>query len=241
MGSPPKPRVVTAALFASFGLLAHHARAADVSGNWSGYVATGASFSGVSGTWIVPPASCFTKDHGRTAVAFWVGLGGWLERSRRIEQIGTASGCNPDRTATYFAWYELWPDRPVTLSFDIEAGDRISASVAVREHEVDLTLTNVTSGRRFQRTLTVGSPDRSSAEWIGEAPSIALARPVLLPLSRFGRVTFSGVTATSGGRTAPIGDRAWAATPVRLGGREELNVVPSPLAQGGSAFSLRWG
>jgi hypothetical protein len=228
-------------LFASLALLAGHARAADVSGNWSGYVATGAPFSGVSGTWTVPPASCFTKDRGRTAVAFWVGLGGWLERSRKIEQVGTASGCNADRSATYFAWYELWPDQPVMLSFDIEAGDRISASVAVRPHEVDLMLTNVTSGRRFRRTLVVGQPDRSSAEWIGEAPSIALEQPILLPLSRFGRVTFSGATATSGDRTAPIGDRAWSATAVRLGERERLRVVPSPLAEGGSAFSLRWG
>ena len=231
------------------------ARTADVSANWSGYVVTGKTFTGVSGTWRVAAADCLSRASASTAAAFWVGLGGSVPASKKIEQIGTDSDCNPDGTESYYAWYELWPEKAVLLSLDIEAGDRVRASVRLHGDAVHLVLVDLTSGRRFDRRLGFARPDTSSAEWIGEAPAIAVKTGTpFLPLTKFARVTFSHSTATAGAHTAPIGDAAWKAERVRLdslrgvgrgtvdrflGRLNRARVVPSSLDRAGGGFSLR--
>jgi hypothetical protein len=248
-GRSVPPERVTAAFAvsaAAAALLAAHGRAdvgtppgLSVSSNWSGYVATGPAFSGVSGSWTVPSTNCFGQAPQHTAASFWVGLGGALPTSHKIEQIGTAAGCNTDGSANYYAWYELWPRRAVGLSLDIEPGDRMHASVRLRSGGVELALADLTSGRRFVQHLTLVQPDASSAEWIGEAPMLVVEHlRALEPLTKFGGVTFSGASATSNGHTAPIGDAAWRATPVRLGNPKRPKVVPTPLDRAGSSFSL---
>jgi hypothetical protein len=238
-------RAVAAGICATIAVLASHARAAvetapvlGLSANWSGYVATGPSFSGVSGSWTVPGGSCL-REVTPTAVAFWVGLGGAVRHSKKIEQIGTAVGCSADGSTSYFAWYEFWPKRPVALSLDVERGDRIRASVDLDGDAVVLDLLDVTTGRRFHRRFRSERPDASSAEWIGETPSLKVeGRTALMPLTKFDRVSFSAATATAKGRTASIGDGAWAASRVRLGRLHQAQVVPSRLQRAGSAFSL---
>ena len=247
MEPPPPPRLITAVAVFSLAVLVPHTRAADapstlgVSANWSGYVATGAHFSGVAGSWTVPSARCLTSSRRATAAAFWVGLGGALRGSRKVEQVGTAYGCNADGSVTHFAWYELWPKPPVPLSMDVEPGDRMRGSVRLDGRTVTLVLVDATSGRRFARTMRVPLPDASSAEWIGEAPAVATGVGTeLVPLTTFSRVTFSRATATANGRTAAIGDRAWTATRVKLGSARRPRVVPTALGADGRTFSLRW-
>src|SRR5580698_2608586 len=53
--------------------------------NWSGYAATGSNFTQVTGSWIVPAASC-TKGAAAAYAAFWIGIDGWTSNS--VEQIG---------------------------------------------------------------------------------------------------------------------------------------------------------
>jgi peptidase A4-like protein len=232
------------------------ATTADVSANWAGYVATGPHFSGVAGSWTIAPADCLTRASAFTSAAFWIGLGGSAPSSKKIEQIGTDADCNPDGTESYFAWYELWPRRAVMLSLDIEAGDRVRAAVDLHGDRVTLTLSDLTSGRRFARTVAFADPDGSSAEWIGEAPTLDLRTGKhYLPLTRFGRVVFSQSTATAGGRTAPIAATGWHAKAVRLdslrgvaadpverylGRLNRARVVPSSLDASGGRFSLSW-
>jgi peptidase A4-like protein len=233
-------RILMAAAFALAALGAGAATsAADSSRNWSGYVATGRAFSGVSGSWSVPTPACLTDNRGFTASALWVGLGGAVRTSKKIEQIGTSSGCNADGSANCFAWYELWPKRMVQLSLDVEPHDRIRASVALHGDAVELEVVDVTTGRRFHRIVDLPRPDTSSAEWIGEAPSLGGTR-VILPLARLGRASFTHATATAGGRTAPIKDESWQATPLTLGRRGRPLVVPSDLGREGGSFSLTW-
>ena len=212
----------------------------DVSANWSGYVATGPRFSGVGGTWTIGAARCLSRTSPFTAAAFWVGLGGSDPGSRKIEQIGTAADCNADGSESYYAWYELWPKSAVMLSIDIEAGDRVRAAVSLRGDRVRLTFLDLTSGRRFGRTVAFADPDGSSAEWIGEAPVIDLhTGRRLLPLTPFAPVTFTQSQATAGGRTAPIGARGWHVEAVRLH-NTRTRVVPSGLDPSGGRFSLSW-
>jgi hypothetical protein len=97
-------------------------------------------------------------------------------------------------------------------------GDAISASVAyggsttsghsgpggkqTTTSTFTLTITDLTQQWTYSTTQTVqGSPQRSSAEWIEEAPSSSTG---VLPLADFGSVTFTDAQATLGGATGSI-------------------------------------
>jgi Peptidase A4 family len=45
---------------------------------WSGYAASGATFTEVKGTWVQPVADCGSLHQGtKTTSAFWIGLDGF--------------------------------------------------------------------------------------------------------------------------------------------------------------------
>jgi hypothetical protein len=251
--------VVTALLVASAVVAAAASTPAHgKSDNWTGYAVTGTHFKRVSGSWVQPAANCFGRAAGSTAASFWVGLGGDLEGSGKVEQIGTDSDCDAAGQPYYYAWYELWPRDGVTLGLDVEPGDRISVSVSiVGRSGVRLELRNLTSGRRFVRTLHIGRPDGTSAEWIAEAPSQTVRqRDEILPLTDFGTIRFSSALATSTtGHTGAISDPSWRAEAIdfRSDGANPHNPVatfvdgvsaafggPTVLGRGGRSFAITW-
>src|ERR1700754_486319 len=184
--------VVVAAMFTASASAAT-ASDAQTSANWAGYAATGQQFSKVSGTWVQPAASC---DSGTGDAAFWVGIGGATGESNAREQPGTEVDCSGDGTPKYSAWYELVPAAPVTVDLAVKPGDTISAAVGVNGNQVSIAMTNKTTGKSFNKTLTMDTPATSPAEWIAEAPSqcsgSATGQCQTLPLADFGTVTFSG-------------------------------------------------
>jgi len=184
-----------------------------VSQNWAGYVAGGNTFSRVSGTWTQPSASSATQGYS----AVWVGLGGTSGGSQSLEQIGTSADY-VNGTAEYYAWYELLPSAQVRLGLSVHPGDRISASVSVSGRAVTVSLADKTTGGSVVKTLSMDSPDTSSAEWIVEAPAAEVSPGgyTILPLADFGTVTFSNASATAGGHTGAVSDSHWSATEVQL-------------------------
>jgi hypothetical protein len=228
-----------------------------VSSNWSGYAARATSraipFQSVAGEWRQPAASC---RRGRESyVGVWVGLGGYAESSRALEQVGTDSDCTRNGQAVYATWYELVPAQPVQIRLVIHAGDVVAASVTVRRHDVTLRIRDLTTGARFSALRRTRFIDISSAEWIVEAPSTCLGGSscATLPLTDFGTTTFTAATATAGGRTAEAAGPGWSTAALELrqtarGGFPAsraaagavVTAVPSPLSAGGS-FSVAWG
>jgi hypothetical protein len=101
----------------------HGARNAVQSSNWSGYAATGRTFSTVSANWVEPSVTC---PGGNQYSAFWVGLDGYS--SSTVEQTGSSADCN-GTSPHYYAWYEMYPAFPVNFSNTVRAGDHFSASV----------------------------------------------------------------------------------------------------------------
>jgi len=194
---------------------------AATSSNWAGYVATGNTFSSVSGSWVVPRAKSSSEGYSAT----WVGLGGASDSSSALEQVGTESDY-VDGEATYSAWYELVPKAPVTMKLTVSPGDHVTAKVTVSGTTVKVSMSDTTTGRTVTKTLHMSDPDTSSAEWIAEAPS-AVTRfgTQVLPLANFGRVAFSGATATANGHTGTISDSNWSA--------ERVNLVSSDAGYGG--------
>jgi hypothetical protein len=230
----------------------------SVSSNWAGYAAVpsagGASaFSSISGSWTVPVATCTSREE--TYSAIWVGLGGFDESSKALEQIGTDADCTRSGSAVYSTWYELVPAAPVTLKLKVHAGDVMAASVTVKGHGVTLRIRDLTTGSIFTRTRRVSKIDASSAEWILEAPSVCVTTNICrtLTLTDFGSVAFSDLSATARGHIGPVEDPLWSATELEL--REVRNfargprasaasisaaAVPSVLSSGGSAFAVSW-
>jgi len=194
--------------------------------NWSGYVVEtslasprkGAVYD-VKGSWVVPSVDC---QHTPDAEAdLWIGIDGWS--SRTVEQIGVGCLCFQGWAPIYYAWYEMFPENPVVItSIEINSGDRVSAEVrysgsmstrgGTSGDMFQLTITDDTTGATFTTTQTSKTADRSSAEWIAEAPGIPT-----VALAEFLTVTFQDAQATlnvvhagpTNLHTGPISDSAW--------------------------------
>jgi hypothetical protein len=161
--------------------------ATTTSTNWSGYAATGANgaFTSVTTTFTQPAVTCTS---GNQYSSFWVGLDGYSSNS--VEQTGTEADCSGS-TASYSAWYEMYPKLPVTYSSTVKPGDVITESVTFSGSKTyTLTLTDSTEGWTHTTTASSSKGVRSSAEVIAEAPYSG----GVLPLADFGKVSFSGST-----------------------------------------------
>jgi Peptidase A4 family len=170
----------------------------STSSNWSGYAVLGSSFTSVKGSWVVPTAVCPGGDQW---AAFWVGLDGYS--SDTVEQTGTDSDCDGDNNPSYYAWYEFYPN-PSYAVMSVNPGDRISASVVYNGSEFTITITDENTGQSRTKSSSVRGAQRSSAEWITEAPCCtSRPRDGILPLSDFVTVGFgSDSTAVAGTNSA---------------------------------------
>jgi hypothetical protein len=230
----------------------------EVSSNWAGYSITalpGAApmtFTDVTGTWVEPRATCVANS--TTSAAFWVGLGGNDPTSAGLEQLGTSVDCDAAGKATYSAWWEIVPAASVQLKLKIAPGDTITAAVVVNGQRTIMSLKDVTRGTRFTKTITTAQPlDVTSAEWIAEAPSACTStgRCRVVPLTSFGKVTFTKAAAIGNGHPGTISDPLWNATPIelqsdssfafgRFGGppTSSFDATPTDLTADGRGFSV---
>jgi hypothetical protein len=225
-----------------------------VSSNWAGYVAqpaapAGSRFTSVSGTWTVPHVSCAAGHSSYSAV--WVGLGGYREAARSLEQVGVDADCSPTGRPRYASWYELLPAAPIALALSIHPGDRVSASVTAKGRVVTLRLRDLTSSARFSTTKRPARIDRSSAEWIVEAPSECSSSGSCstLALSDFGAVPFAAASATMSGHTGALSDPLWSLTALELrqsgaprvqaSGMQVL-ATPTAPSQSDGSFAVGW-
>lgn len=204
------------------------ARAEQVSSNWAGYVAAARHprrepFSSVSGSWVVPTATCSAGHQAYSAV--WVGLGGYREDATSLEQDGTEQDCGRTGNASYAAWFEILPAAPVSVHIDIRPGDTVAASTTVTGHAVTFHVRDLTTGAHYATTRRAPKADVSSAEWIVEAPSACstsgLCEP--LPLANVGTVDFDSASARAGTHTGTAGDTAWSNTELEL---EQESISP---------------
>jgi hypothetical protein len=208
--------------------------------NWSGYaVSTSAgAVSQVAGSWVVPAVSNNVSGYSSA----WVGIDGF--NSSTVEQTGTDSDY-VNGQAQYYAWYEMYPAGFVKLSLAISPGDTISASVTnTSPSQFVLSITDVTTGSSFSTTQTSSQAQRSSAEWIQEAPSSSAG---VLPLANFGTINFSGANATVNGTSGPA-DNSWSGSILyqidMVGRHGALKATTSALTDSGnpltSSFSVTW-
>jgi hypothetical protein len=185
------------------GRLTRNARGQALSTNWSGYVVTRyetqRSYTGASGSWVVPSVAA-PANHRSGASAAWVGIGGYcLDRScrendRSLIQLGTEQDATANGKDKYDAWYELLPAAPVTIPLAVHPGDSIAASLQrVSNATWALAMTNRTTGQSWSSSVAYQS-SLASAEWIQEAP----VSHFVVPLADFGSVSFDPLTVDGG-------------------------------------------
>jgi hypothetical protein len=223
--------------------------------NWAGYAAhgSGASFRGVKGSWIEPAATCTRGTP--TYSSYWVGVGGYSQSSKALEQIGTEVDCTAGGKVTSSAWYELVPAPSTPIRLTVKPGDALQASVGVRGNAVTVSLYDATRGQGFRKTVRASVVDLSSAEWIVEAPSecISASSCQTLPLANFGSATFgSALAQASNGRTGAIASPMWQSTKINLRPDSRRFIVnsnsgpvlgiatPSALQPGGASFKVNY-
>ncbi len=212
----------------------------STSGNWSGYAVTGTGFTKASGSWIVPAVTC---SSGSQYGSFWVGIDGYS--SSTVEQLGTESDCS-GTTASYHAWYEFCCKEPeITIpSMTIKPGDVMSAAVSYNGTNFTLSMKDVTTGVTFSKTGNIKGAQRTSAEWIAEAPSSGGT----LPLSDFGTMLFgkdnTGIaktcTAAIGSTGGPIGSFANFFQITMVNSSQAPKAIPTILSSDGTSFSDTW-
>ena len=220
------------------------ARAASIanttvqSTNWAGYVShqPKVSFRQVQATFFVPYLNCTVSPGGTTPTASsaWVGIDGFT--SATVEQDGIEADCNGG-TASYSAWYEVFPAAAVTSSITIRPGDSVTAIVAytTTTRTFRMTVTDNNNGQHFSVTKVCGPATcvRSSAEVISEAPSEVTGTTLTqLPLADYGAESFTAVAITStAGVIGGITSSRWVATRVVQVGATSGAVigVPTPL------------
>jgi len=170
--------------------------------NWSGYAATGSTYTSVSASWVQPAVTCSSGDQ---YSAFWVGLDGYS--SSTVEQTGTEADCD-GKTAQYYAWWEMYPGASVeysTSTYPVKANDHFTASVTYTSpNSFTLTIDDTTEPWANPATTTqiLNGAARSSAEVIAEAPCCT-AFGQILPLADFGTVSFANAVDTAGSATTP--------------------------------------
>ena len=90
-----------------------------------------------------------------------------------------------------------------------------------------------------RRTVTA---ERSSAEWIVEAPSSGSG---VLPLANFGQATFTNASATIAGTTGPIDGSAWQAAQINMASPSATEASTSSLTDSStlatSSFVVAYG
>ena len=151
--------------------------------NWAGYAVTQNNVTDVKGSWIVPTVIC--QKGKSTYSASWVGIDGY--NSNTVEQLGTDSDCSNGKP-TYYGWYEFYPN-PAYYAFSssVKAGDVISAEVIYNGNDsFTLSMTDSRTTETFTKTGIIPNTQRTSAEWIIEAPWMGK----VLPLADFGMEQF---------------------------------------------------
>lgn len=200
--------------------------------NWSGYLASGGSFTGISGSWkaTLPTGNGVSTSADST----WIGIGGVT--SGDLIQVGTQNTVSASGQVSASAFYELLPNvsQPVP-GVTVSPGDSITASISeVSNGQWTITITDKTNGETDTLNVAYAS-SLSSAEWIEEDPSFSSRRQI--PFDNFNGAAFTDGSTVANGSTVTIA--ASTAQPVTMVNKTGQTVaVPSVIGSNGASFTV---
>jgi hypothetical protein len=216
------------------------------SGNWSGYADTGIvrKFTSVTASWTEPAIAC--PAHTSSMVAFWVGIDGYVKKSRTVEQDGTLAWCD-NGSPYYYTWWEMDPTVGLkAVGFGVKPGDHITASVTrtsvvkgVAHYRLKVTdSTPKDTGNSFTKyqPCAVSYCIDSSAEWVAEAPTESSGQQE--PLADFGTWSVTGGAVRTTESSGTIWDFPDYVITMSLDSR--ILAQPGVLSHGGGTFAVTW-
>lgn len=209
---------------------------AYTSTNWSGYLASSGTFTGVSGSWTVPHVS--GNGTSTTADAAWVGIGGVT--SSDLIQAGTNDTVSASGQVTVNAFYEMLPapETPVP-GMTVGVGDEMSVNIVqLASGKWQINIADVSRGENFSTTVSYSS-SLSTAEWIEEDPSYASGG--LVPFDNFGTINFGGGTTTENGASQTIASAGGQAIILVSRHSGKALATPSAIGADGKSFSVTGG
>jgi hypothetical protein len=198
------------------------------SSNWSGYAASGGTYTSVTATWTVPNVAATATG----ADATWVGIGGLS--SRDLIQAGTQAFVDNSGTVAYSAWIEMLPQSSREVPLTVTAGDSVTVTVAQQAgNDWLISMKNNTTGGTYNVTVQYASSN-SSAEWVQEVPSIGRG---IVSLDQFGTVAFSGASAVRDGKSMTM-SALGAKAITMINGQGQPIAHPSTIGTDGSSFTV---
>jgi hypothetical protein len=231
------------------GTLARGPRNEFSTSNWSGYAIaryqTGQTYTSAKGTWVVPTVTFGQTQSGTSEEysATWVGIGGFCMNAlcsradRTLIQLGTSQYVSSSGATSYFAWYEMLPAAPVTITaITVNPGNQITASLqcvsacSAKKQNWQLSMTNNSTGQTWSQNFTYSS-SLASIDWIEEAP----VSNGVLPLANFnvvGVVPYIGPNA------------AWNSLTVSANGiqmTDPWGQTANPSSTDANGFNTCWG
>jgi Peptidase A4 family len=117
--------------------------------NWSGYAASGGSYTGISGTWTVPQVVP-SADGASGVGATWVGIGGM--KTRDLIQAGTEDS-GSGRQNEYQACIEILPAASKQVPLAVGPGDSITEQGAGSQKWL-IVMTDNRSAKTYQTTVS---------------------------------------------------------------------------------------
>jgi len=221
---------------------------AQVNLNWSGYVATGQTFTSVSGSWTVPTVTCVGTTNAN--VSQWVGIDGI--DSAQVEQVGTDSSCNYFGPF-YNAWWEMYGDTTAPdgafyfevglpiATYPVQPGDVMNASVSVTDGVWNMTIVDVTEGWNYTKLVGGANPTplQSCAEWIVERSGIVIGGVQSIGTTASSTpVTITDATASTASMTGSIS--SFTSQPFNVTNPQtgQPLLTTGPLSSDGSSFTV---
>jgi hypothetical protein len=202
--------------------------------NWSGYATDpGSGITAVKSTFTVPAAGLLPPGF----AANWTGIGGYT--SSDLIQAGTSENSTGLLSDQYYAWYEILPASETQLTncsgdsaCTVTPGDVVTVDI----HKVGTDLWSVSLADAghwsWQQNISYASSE-SSAEWIFEAPTVAVQTiPANTGTNYFGPT--STYTDGSGTHTIAQGDPVT----IDMGPGLVNEATPSALAGNGESFNV---
>jgi hypothetical protein len=176
------------------------AAGSNLSLNWAGYAVAASNVTSVSGEFTVPQVEL----GGPGFVAEWVGIGGY--NTQDLIQAGIGQDAYvPGAAVDYYAWWEILPAAETVIpNKPVKPGDHVTVTITnTSGSNWTIDMADSTQGWTFQQNVTYNST-KSSAEWIVEAPTLALVAQTVPPritpavFDGANKATINGVTQTVG-------------------------------------------
>jgi hypothetical protein len=191
------------------------------------------AFSRVQDSFTVPTATCAAAPNGIAAMR--VGIGGVTTGA--VERVGITETCSGGGTATYAAFYQMYPAAQVN-EFVPKPGDNLDLSVSAAPGGVyTLSMQDLTSGESFTVTKLCAStcPNSSAQATAGSTPG---AVPANFTAVNFGAIIVTDTAGVSGG----MANAAWGTITITQTGSPNTvaGVLKTSTSPPESAFKDTW-